>query len=257
MPESLRTYLDFAVDTAHAAGRLTLAYFQNNVQVDLKADKTPVTAADLQAEEFIRSAIARQFPDHSIVGEEFGTHEAGGSSHRWFVDPIDGTKSFIHGVPVYATLIGLEIEGKIEVGCAYYPGVDEMLAAATGEGCWWNGRRARVSNVQRLEEGMVAFTDSVSFARYKRAGAWERVQQTAKYRRGWGDAYGYLLVATGRAELMLDPIVEPWDLAPFPVILREAGGFFGDWQGKSTIYGKEGIATTQALLPQVLALLRG
>ena len=256
MAESLRNYLDFAVNVAHAAGRLTLGYFQNDVQVDLKADASPVTIADYKAEEFIRTAIEKQFPDHGIVGEEYGVKESVGRSHRWFVDPIDGTKSFVHGVPVYAVLIGLEIEGIIEAGCAYFPALDEMLASASGEGCWWNGRRAHVSNVEKLADGMVAFTDVADFAGYNRAGEWQRIQQAASRRAGWGDAYGYLLVATGRAEVMLDPIVEPWDLAPFPVILREAGGFFGDWQGNSTIYGREGMATSQRLLPEVLALLR-
>jgi myo-inositol-1(or 4)-monophosphatase len=256
MTESLRDYLDFAVAIAHSAGRLTLGYFQNAVHVDLKADASPVTTADLKAEELIRSAIEQRFPDHGIVGEEFGEKGSVGRSHRWFVDPIDGTKSFIRGIPVYAVLIGLEIEGKIEVGCAYYPALDEMLAAASGEGCWWNGRRAHVSNVQRLADGLVAFTDIASFATYNRAAEWDRIQRAAWRRAGWGDAYGYLLVATGRAEVMLDPIVEPYDLAPFPVILSEAGGFFGDWQGNSTIYGREGMATTTQLLPEVLTLLR-
>ena len=256
MAESLRDYLDFAVSVAYSAGRLTLGYFQNGVGVDLKADASPVTIADLKAEEFIRQCIEKKFPDHGIVGEEFGKKEAARHSHRWFVDPIDGTNSFIHGVPVYAVLIGLEIEGRIEAGCAYYPALDEMLASASGEGCWWNGRRAHVSPVERLADGLVVFTDIADFAGYNRAAEWERIQRATWRRAGWGDAYGYLLVATGRAEVMLDPIVEPWDLAPFPVILREAGGFFGDWRGNSTIYGREGMATSEQLLPEVLALLR-
>ncbi len=256
MPESLRHYLDFAVSVAHSAGRLTLGYFQNNVAVDLKADSSPVTAADLKAEEMIRRAIERAFPQHGIVGEEFGLKEAQGKTHRWFVDPIDGTKAFIRGIPVYAVLIALEIEGVIEVGCAYFPALDEMLAAASGLGCWWNGRRAHVSHATRMADALICFTDVASFARYNRAAEWDRIQKTAWRRAGWGDAYGYLLVATGRAEVMLDPIVEPWDLAPFPVILREAGGFFGDWQGNSTIFAHEGMATTNLLLPEVLALLR-
>jgi myo-inositol-1(or 4)-monophosphatase len=256
MEKSVRGYLDFAVDTVFSAGRLTLGYFQNGARVDRKADASPVTIADYKAEEFIRAAIARQFPDHGIVGEEYGVKESAGCSHRWFVDPIDGTKSFTHGVPVYAVLLGLEIEGRIEVGCAYYPALDEMLAAGSGEGCWWNGRRAHVSNVARLAEGLVAFTDVADFAAYNRASEWERIKRATLHRAGWGDAYGYLLVATGRAELMLDPIVEPWDCAPFPVILREAGGFFGDWQGNWTIDAREAMATSEKLLPEVLSLLR-
>jgi histidinol-phosphatase len=257
MSESLRRYLDFAAETAYLAGRLTLGYFQTGVRPDLKADDTPVTIADRRAEELVRHRIEKHYPRHAIVGEEYGTKEVGGASHRWFVDPIDGTKSFVRGVPLYAVLIGLEIEGSVKVGVAYFPALDEMIAAASGEGCWWNGRRAHVSDVPTLQQALVTFSDVASFARYGRSGAWERIKQTTYYRAGWGDAYGHLLVATGRAELMLDPIMNAWDCAPFPPILREAGGYFGDWQGNPTIHGNEALSTTQVLLPEVLKLIRG
>lgn len=257
MSESLRRCLDFATETAYLAGRLTLGYFQTGVRPDLKADDTPVTIADRRAEELVRHRIEKRYPRHAIVGEEYGTKEADGTSHCWFIDPIDGTKSFLRGVPLYAVLIGLEIEGSIEVGVAYFPALDEMIAAASGEGCWWNGRRAHVSDVPALSQALVTFTDVAGFARYGRSEAWERIKQATYYRAGWGDAYGHLLVATGRAELMLDPIMNAWDCAPFPPILREAGGYFGDWQGNPTIYGNEALATTQVLLPEVLKLIRG
>ena len=257
MSESLRKYLDFATETAYLAGRLTLGYFQTGVRPDFKADDTPVTIADRRAEELVRHRIEKRYPRHAIVGEEYGTKEADGASHRWFVDPIDGTKSFVRGVPLYAVLIGLEIEGSIQVGVAYFPALDEMIAAASGEGCWWNGRRAHVSDVPTLKQALVTFSDVASFARYGRSEAWERIKQSTYYRAGWGDAYGHLLVATGRAELMLDPIMNAWDCAPFPPILREAGGYFGDWQGNPTIYGNEALSTTQVLLPEVLKLIRG
>jgi histidinol-phosphatase len=257
MSEALRKYLDFAVETAYLAGRVTLGHYQTGLSPDLKADQSPVTIADRQAEEVIRSRIETQYPQHAIVGEEYGLKDVAGTSHRWFVDPIDGTKSFVRGVPLYAVLIGLEIEGTVEVGVAYYPALNEMLAAASGEGCWWTGRPARVSSVPRLAQAVVAFTDVASFAEYGRSGEWERIKGAAYYRAGWGDAYGYLLVATGRVELMLDPIMNPWDCGPFPPILKEAGGYFGDWQGNPTIFGNEAMATTQRLLPEVLDLMRG
>jgi len=257
MSESLRKYLDFATETAYLAGRLTLGYFQTGVRPDVKADDTPVTIADRRAEELVRHRIEKRYPRHAIVGEEYGTKEVSGASHCWFVDPIDGTKSFVRSVPLYAVLIGLEIERNVQVGVAYFPALDEMIAAASGEGCWWNGRRAHVSDVSTLQQALVTFSDVASFARYGRSGAWERIKQGTYYRAGWGDAYGYLLVATGRAELMLDPIMNAWDCAPFPPILREAGGYFGDWQGNPTIYGNEALATTQVLLPEVLTLTRG
>ena len=255
MSESLRSYLKFAVETARFAGRLTLDYFQTDLRPEMKADDTPVTVADRRAERLIRERIAARYPTHAIVGEEQGVHGREDARWRWFIDPIDGTKSFVRGVPLYAVLIGLEIEGTVEVGVAYFPALDEMLSAATGEGCWWNGRRAYVSNVGSLEQAWVAHADAASFAAHGRAGAWARFQRRAYYRAGWCDAYGYLLVATGRAEVMLDPIMSPWDCGPFPPILQEAGGYFGDWAGNVTIHGEEALATTQALLPQVLELI--
>ncbi len=257
MSESLRPYLEFAMETAWQAGRLTLGYFQTDLQPDLKADDTPVTVADRKAEELIRGRIEKRFPHHAIVGEEYGVAEADGASHRWFIDPIDGTRSFVRGVPMYAVLIGLEIENQPQIGVAYYPAMGEMLAAVDGQGCWWNGRPARVSSIPRLQEGLVVHSDAGSFAAYGREAAWERIKAAAGYRAGWSDAYGYLLVATGRAELMLDPVMNVWDCAPFPVILKEAGGYFGDWQGNPTIYGGEALSTTAALLPQVLHLIHG
>lgn len=251
----LRTYLDFAVETAWQAGQLTLGYFQTDLRPDFKKDQSPVTIADQESEKLIRSRIEKRFPGHAIIGEEFGEDDAGGSSYRWFVDPIDGTRSFIRGVPLYAVLIGLEIEGEIRVGVAHFPALKETVMAASGEGCWWNGRPARVSPAARLQDGLAVHYDAAAFARYGRARAWERIQATAGYRAGWCDAYAYFLVATGRAELALDPVMNPWDCAPFPPILQEAGGYFGDWQGNVSIYNSEALATTQTLLPEVLRLV--
>jgi histidinol-phosphatase len=259
MPDQLQTYLDFAVETAYLAGRLTLGYYQRGQRAlgaEFKADHSPVTVADRKGEELIRDRIEGRYPGHAIVGEEFGSTGSQGASHRWFIDPIDGTKAFARGVPLYAVLIGLEIEGQVRAGAAYYPALDEMLAGATGLGAWWNGRRAHVSEVQRLDEAYVAFTDVAGFAAHGRARAWDRLQAAGYHRVGWSDAYGYLLVATGRVELMLDPAMNAWDCGPFPPILEEAGGYFGDWQGNPTIYAGEALATTQALLPQVLEIIR-
>jgi histidinol-phosphatase len=257
MAESLRSYLDFAVETAYLAGRLTLGCFQTGLEPEVKADASPVTAADRAAEVLIRQRIEARYPQHAIVGEEFGRAETEGATHRWFIDPIDGTKSFVRGVPLYAVLLGLEIEGTVEVGVAYFPALEEMLAAATGGGCFWNGRRARVSEVERLDQALVAFSDVASFEKHGWGAAWDRLQRATYHRAGWGDAYGYLLVATGRAEIMLDPIMNAWDCGPFPPILREAGGYFGDLRGNRTIHGGEALGTTERLLPQVLALIEG
>jgi histidinol-phosphatase len=253
---NLRPYLEFGVQTAYEAGRLTLGYFGTEAaRPEFKADDTPVAVADREAERLIRERIAARYPKHAVLGEEYGEAEGSDIDHRWIVDPIDGTKSFLRGVPLYGVLIGLEIEGVCEVGAAYFPAIDEMVYAATGEGCYRNGRRAHVSTTQSVAQGMVSFTDAGSFEEHCRSGAWQRVRSAAGGARGWSDAYGHALVATGRIELMLDPIMNPWDCSPFPPILREAGGYFGDWSGNETIYSGEAMSTTGSLLREVLSLI--
>jgi myo-inositol-1(or 4)-monophosphatase len=253
----LKTYLDFAREVAWTAGRLTLGYFQSGVRPDFKDDETPVTVADREAESLIRSHIEQRFPHHGIVGEEFGASSSDDKSHRWYIDPIDGTRSFVRGVPLYAVLIGLEIEGECQVGVANFPALGEMISAASGCGCWWNGRQARVSTATQLKDALVSHYDAAAFEKAGKGDVWQRFKQVAGYRAGWCDAYGYLLVATGRAEVMLDPVMNSWDCAPFPPILQEAGGYFGDWQGNVTIHGGEALGTSQQLLPEVLRLTRG
>ena len=262
---NLQAYLDFTTQLAYRAGRITLGYFNTGIRPDFKTDDTPVTAADRAAEQFIRGEIEKAYPDHAIIGEEFGETirlSAAQSalpsvSHRWIIDPIDGTKSFLHGVPLYGVLIGLEIDGEVRVGACYCPGTDEMLCAADGLGAWWNGRRTRVSEVSELNRACACFTSYHGFDRVSRGPAWERLQKAVYMTRGWSDAYGYLLVATGRAEMMLDPVMALWDCGPFPPIFREAGGYFGSWDGREGHTFNEAIACNSALLPEVLSLVAG
>jgi histidinol phosphatase-like enzyme (inositol monophosphatase family) len=254
-PTSTRAFLDFAVDAAWQAGQLTLAHFQTGVAVEQKADASPVTVADRGAEQLLRRLIEGRFPGHAIVGEEFGETNRD-STHRWIIDPIDGTQSFIRGVPLYGVLIGLEIVGEVVVGVAYLPGLGEMVAAARGEGCRWNGRPAHVSDVTRLDQALVTYTDYANFARYGRADAWARLQAATHTQRGWSDCYGHCLVATGRADVMIEPIMNPWDCAALLPILQEAGGTFTDWDGKATIYGSNAISTNGALFEQVMEIVQ-
>jgi histidinol-phosphatase len=255
---NLHPYLEFGVQTAYEAGKLTLGYFETEAaRPEFKADDTPVTVADREAETLIRERIGARYPRHAVLGEEYGEDEGSDADYRWVVDPIDGTKSFVRGVPLYGVLIGLEIEGVCEVGAAYFPAIDEMVCAATGEGCYRNGRRTSVSTTRSLAQGMVTFTDADSFEEHGRSAAWQRIRSSAGGTRGWSDAYGHALVATGRVDLMLDPIINPWDCGPFPPILREAGGYFGDWSGNESIYAGEAMSTTRSLLPEVVRLVEG
>jgi myo-inositol-1(or 4)-monophosphatase len=254
--------LDFAVETAWIAGQLTLEFFRLGVEAELKSDRTPVTEADRGAEELIRSRIAETFPGDIVVGEEFGASDGaddskGAAERHWYVDPIDGTRSFVRGVPLYGILLGLEVNGRVEVGVAHFPGIGETVAAASGHGCTLNGEPAQVRETSSMAEGYVSFGDPGLFADDRHRSAWRRMMENTAYRVGWSDAYGHALVATGRLELMVDPKMSAWDCGPFPVILREAGGYFGDWDGNETIHGDRAFSTSRRLLPEVLELLRG
>ncbi len=252
--ESLPDLLQFTRQIAREAGQLTLNYFQRDFATEFKSDDSPVTIADREAEELVRKRIEAAYPQHAILGEEFGETNAG-ASHRWIIDPIDGTKSFVCGVPLYTVLIGLEIEGECQVGAAYVPGLDEMVSAADGLGCDWNGRPCRVSEKAELDRAFIAHGDTAFFARCGKGEAWQRLQEASYYNAGWCDAYGYVLVATGRVEAMLDPMMNIWDCAPFLPILREAGGYFGDWQGNERIDRPEALGTNAALKDPILELL--
>jgi histidinol phosphatase-like enzyme (inositol monophosphatase family) len=250
---SLKDLLNVATDAAYAAGRRTLAYFNTRIDIETKADNTPVTCADREAEELIRATVLQAFPAHSILGEEGGIHE-GDPSHRWIIDPIDGTKSFICGVPLYGVLIGVEVRGQPAVGVVYLPALDEMVAAARGMGCTWNGRPARVSATSRLQDAVVSCT-SITTA-LSRSDALETIASRAKVTRGWGDCYGHVLAATGRIDIMLDPRMNPWDAAPFVPIYQEAGGHYTTWKDEPTIWGPDGVGTNAALHQAVMQILR-
>lgn len=250
MAADIRTCMEFAVDAAWQAGRITQRYFQTGVEAEWKEDESPVTVADREAETKLRQLIARHFPEDGIVGEEYGV-AAGRSGYRWFIDPIDGTKSFVQGVPLYGVLLAREGAEGVDMGCVYMPALDEMVWAGRGEGCWWNGRRARVSTVERLEDACICFTSWRSFAENDRAAVWNTLAGAVRLQRGWGDCYGHILVATGRAEASFDPIMNPWDCGPLLPILEEAGGTFTDWDGNATIHGKDAFSTNGHLLKAV------
>jgi myo-inositol-1(or 4)-monophosphatase len=243
-------YMAFAIDIAREAGAATLPYFRSGVDVERKPDDSPVTRADREAERLLRDRISARFPDHGILGEELGESSSAGR-HRWILDPIDGTQSFIRGVPLYGVLVGFEVDSRMTVGVAYFPALDEMVNAAVGEGCWWNGDRARVSSTACLAQATVAYTNAADLDRL-RGPAWRRLQDATRIQRGWGDCYGHCLVATGRADVALDPIMNVWDCAALLPILTEAGGTFTDWSGRPGIDGGHAISTNGHLLKDVL-----
>jgi histidinol phosphatase-like enzyme (inositol monophosphatase family) len=259
--DDLTSRWQLARKIAREAGEITLRYFcRDNFQVEIKQDNSPVTVADRQAEQHLRERIAQTFPGDAVLGEEFG-EQSGESGYRWILDPIDGTKSFIHGVPLYGTLIGVEHEQQSVAGVIHIPVLRETVAAAAGQGAWFETgtdapRRAQVTQCPTLDAALVCTSDIEGFRKIDRWDAFERLQAAAGLTRTWGDCYGYLLVVTGRADLMIDPRMQPWDAAALLPILQEAGGCFTDWQGQPTIYGGNGIAANRTLLDAVLAITR-
>ncbi len=247
--------LDFAVQLARDAGDITLKYFRKRPETTTKSDGSYVTIADREAEAYLRRQIAERYPDDGIVGEEEGETQ-GRSGRRWIVDPIDGTFAFVHGVPFYGVLIGLEIDGDLSVGVVNIPALGEIVSAAKGVGCFLNGEPTRVSNTARLEDALLLCTDFSSCARYGFGPAAELMQARAKTSRTWGDCYGYVLVATGRADVMLDPVMNLWDCAALLPIMEEAGGTFTDWRGVKTAAGNNSIATNGLLFDEVMELVK-
>jgi histidinol phosphatase-like enzyme (inositol monophosphatase family) len=258
----MQTRLELAVNAAYEAGRITLEYFRrDDLQVDRKEDDSPVTAADRQAEQLLRKRIAASFPEDGILGEEFPERQ-GTSGYRWILDPIDGTKSFIHGVPLYGTLVGVEYDGESVAGVIHIPALDECVYAAKGHGAWHrlgegDPKPAKVSGCPTLSEGLFLTSEVESFQRIGRRDVYDRLQDASRLTRTWGDCYGYLMVATGRAELMVDPIVHIWDVAALLPVVEEAGGRFTDWQGRKSIHSGQAIATNGLILDEVLAKVSG
>lgn len=251
--DQLATILEDAVRFVEEAGDITLQWFQGTAMAEIKADGSPVTAADRASEQHLRKKLSEKFPGFGIVGEEFGEENAG-AQRRWLIDPIDGTKSFVCGVPLYGVLLALEIHEQPVLGVVHFPGLEETIAAAHGQGCWWNGARASVSTVEKLEEARILTTDPMAMTRAPWRDGWDRLTSTAAERglvRSWGDAYGHALVATGRADIMVDPRVARWDISPLIPILAEAGGLVYSRAGDTGAHLREAISSNPELARRV------
>ncbi|HKJ01698.1 MAG TPA: inositol monophosphatase family protein [Longimicrobiales bacterium] len=255
-PQEIREFLDVAVELARSAGDHTLGYYGHLVDYDAKGDGSPVTRADREAEQLIRKHLALRYPDHAVLGEEFGETNQG-ARVRWILDPIDATLSFMRGVPLYGVLIGVEVDEEPAVGVCHFPPLRETVAAGVGLGCTWNGKPCRVSPVDKLDDAVVLTTDLRTIETSARDPGWSDLVARARIARTWGDCYGHALVATGRAEVMVDPIMNVWDCAPFLPILTEAGGRFTSREGVATIHGGSAIASNGVLHDEVLRVLRG
>lgn len=257
--------LAFAIELARAGGEATLRVFeQGRVSVQTKGDGTPVTVADKACETLIRGMLATRFPDDGVLGEEFGD-SPGTTGYRWIIDPIDGTFSFMNGVPLFTTLLGVETlegeeAGNAVAGVIHAPALNETVYGAIGQGAWHvvrggPPRPARVSTTPALASATIS-TTSMDYWSDRDAPLWDRITKASAHTRGWPDAYGAILVATGRCDAIVEPRLHPWDIAPFGPILREAGGRSTDWSGRETVHASSSVASNGMIHDEVLALLR-
>jgi histidinol-phosphatase len=242
------------IRAAEAAGEVAMKYYRGGFEVTIKPDQTPVTQADREAEQAIKAILRRAYPDHGFLGEELG--EEGPKERRFIIDPIDGTKNFIRRVPIWAVLLGLEEAGEITAGVMFNPALGEMFWARRGDGAWSADERLRVSDCERLDEATVLHSD---LHLMREGGFWDplvRLVDACRRTRGFGDYYGYGLVAGGKAEIYVETDLKPWDAAPVKILVEEAGGRLTDFAGRPTIYGGSVLATNGRLHQQTLALLR-
>ena len=255
--------LGLAVEAARQAGAQTLELFRAaEFGLEWKSDGSPVTRADKNAEKLIRELIERDFPDDTILGEEF-PEKQGTSGFRWVLDPIDGTKAFVTGVPLYTTLVAVMQGDDPQIGVINAPAAGEMVFAEVGRGCWHQlganpPRPTQVSQVDSLKNSVVLTSSARAFGTSRKSNdraVFDQLEASCRLARTWGDAFGYLLVATGRAEVMIDPAMNLWDAAALQPVVEEAGGKFFDWQGQATVHSGESIGTNALVADEVLKIV--
>lgn len=249
-----RSRYEAGIEAARQTGRVALGYFETVLDIEIKGDASPVTIADRNAEESFRRLMGKQFPQDGFLGEEFGD-APGTSGYRWIIDPVDGTRSFVRGIPLWGTLIGLEHQGELIAGMVYMPVWDVMYHALRGEGAYRNGQRIHVSSKRELDKSLVLFSSPSYFIQGGKETEMLRLLRAVDKPRGYGDFYGMILVAQGSADVMLEFGCHPWDLAGPKVVVEEAGGRFTDWQGVSSLSGEDVLISNGHLHEAAMQLL--
>lgn len=253
--QNLALYKKTAIDAVKAAEERILYYFHNLPKIEKKADMTPVTKADKEAEEIIISTIKKQFPNHGFLGEEFGK-ENESAEFQWIIDPIDGTKNFIHGLDFYGTVLGLKYQEKIILGISNMPSLGEMLIATENETTTLNGKEMHVSSIDSLSEAYVTMGGFTGLKNKSYLDAVIEIESKTLNMRGYGDVHGYHLVATGRADVMFEPATKPWDISAYQLIIKQAGGRYSDFYGNDLALGPTSLATNGLLHKEMLKTLK-
>jgi len=249
----MQEFVDFSKELAGASGDIIMRYFRSDIAVETKSDESPVTIADKQAEEIMREMIMKEYPAHGIIGEEFGNHNED-AEYQWVLDPIDGTKSFVSGTFLFGTLIGLMKDGQPIVGVIHHPLTSHLLIG-TGDEARLNDEIVRVRPTRELREAVMLYTDFIHVGQHQNGIAFQQLLGRTKYNRTWGDCHGYFLLATGYADIMLDPIMHLWDIVALIPIMEGAGGKITSWNGGPPLSGNGVIATNGPLHSQVLRVL--
>lgn len=242
------------LEWAHESGQRILDYWNRGFQVDYKADATPVTEADREVEIYLRKCIQTVFPGHGIIGEEFGGERVGGD-WVWVIDPIDGTKSFVSRIPLFGTLIGLLHCGEPVLGLIHQP-VLQQLCIGDGHTTLRNGRPVTVRDCASSADAVLLTSGLETFCGHPSAPGWQRLISATRVSRTWGDCYGYMMVASGEADIMVDPVLNPWDILPLIPVIRGAGGIITAWDGGDPVTGSSAVAAGPSLHRQVLNILR-
>jgi len=249
------TRYELAQKLAQQAGQVALQYFDRPLDVEWKDNQSPVTIADRRAEETLRHVLLDAYPEDGFLGEESGA-QPGRSGYRWIVDPIDGTRNFVRGIPLWGTLIGLEYRGEVVAGVAYLPALGQLFHALKGAGAYRDGRRLRVSRVDAWQESQIFYSGVRWFLQSAARQAFIELCARTQRQRGIGDCYGFLLVAQGSGEAMVEYGVHPWDVAALKIIVEEAGGKCTDWTGRPDIARPDIVASNGLMHERLLAVLR-
>jgi histidinol-phosphatase len=256
MNTAWRTRYDAAIEATHKAGQFALRYFDADVAVEWKLDASPVTVADRDAEKLLRSTLLGAFPQDGFLGEEFGDHP-GTSGFRWIVDPIDGTRSFVRGVPLWGTLVGLEYQGEPIAGVAAAPALGVTWRALRGDGAYRDERRIHVSKVDNLKDATLFYTSLKWFDLAGKRDHFLRLAGQVQSHRGHGDFYGFVLVAQGSGEIMTEHGVHIWDVAAIEPIITEAGGRYSNWDGRKDLTRPDVVVSNGILHDAALRVLAG
>jgi histidinol-phosphatase len=249
-----RARYEQAIDITRRAGTVAMRYFDTELTVELKSDLSPVTVADRETEQTLRAALTDAFPGDGFLGEEFGETPST-TGYRWIIDPIDGTRSFVRGIPIWAVLVGLEYRGELIAGIVDATPLGNTYHALRGEGCYRDQRRIHVSDQESLSRSLVFYSSLSWFVKAGREKQFLELVRRSERQRGFGDWYGFLLVAQGSGEVMVEHGVHAWDVAAIVPIIEEAGGRFSNWDGKVDIYASDVIASNGKLHDEVLAIL--